>query len=88
MNDIVHLGNLGRGGIYTLLKRTIGCESERYDLCIAAHSIEIAGSPLEVAIEALSNFQDPLDVFHGEFLLVIDCEGLGCADTVLNLQRR
>jgi hypothetical protein len=58
---------------------------DRRHLRIATHGVKVASTPFEIAIEALCNFQDPFNVFHGELLLIVYGERLGSADAVLDL---
>ena len=52
---------------------------------VASHRILEARTTLEVTIECVGDIQNALDVLHAERLAIVDCQGLGGADSVLDL---
>ena len=52
---------------------------------VAPHCIHVPRSSTEVVVESLGDFEDALDMFHGEWGSLVDGEGLGCADGVFDL---
>lgn len=56
-----------------------------YDLEVATHSILVPGPALQVLLKVLLDVEHFADVTHAEGLALIDGEGLGRADGVLDL---
>lgn len=52
---------------------------------VATHSIFITSTTFKIAIKGIRNIKDTLDVLHTKRFLIIDGEGLGCADCILDL---
>jgi hypothetical protein len=62
-----------------------GLRREESSLGVAPHSIQVSSASSEIAIEALRNVQDALEVRHGEVFLFVESESLRAADSVLDL---
>lgn len=55
---------------------------------IAPHGISIPRPALEVALKRLSHLKDALEMFHAQFLTLVNGECLGCAHSILNLRAK
>ena len=63
-------------------------EARDGSLEVPSHRILVACSTLQVTIESIRDIEDTLDVFHAERLLVVNGQGLGSADCVLDLHTK
>jgi hypothetical protein len=66
-------------------ERERGEKGEDDGLKVTPHRILEARSTFQVAIESVRDVKHPLNVFHAQRLLIVYCQGLGCADCVLDL---
>jgi len=57
-------------------------------LGVAPHSIQVASSAFEVAVEALVDIENAFDVLHGETGFLVQSQSLRSTDNILDLQIR
>lgn len=60
-------------------------ESLLESLVVTSHGIFKPGTALEITIKSIRDIEDPLDMLHAQWLMVVDSQGLRCSDGVFDL---